>query len=175
MGKRGPAPQPSILKYIRGNPSKDQLSDSEPTPDLLPEGPQAPAWLEGAALQKWAEVTPVLSRMRVLTEADVETIARYCALWEQWKKNYDFVRRNGDVLTIFETDPTDPAKKRQRVKYMQVTPYASQMTKLAVLLLRIEQEFGLTPSSRSQVTIHADRESDPLTSFIQERGDRAGA
>ena len=175
MGKRGPAPQPSILKYIRGNPSKEPLNENEPTPDLADELHPPPQWLEGGALQKWLEVTPVLLRMRVFTEADVETIARYFALWEQWKKNYDFVKRNGDVLTVFETDPSDPEKKRQRVKYMQVTPYASQMTKLAVLLLRIEQEFGLTPSSRSQVTIHADRESDPLASFVEERSSRTGA
>jgi len=25
MGKRGPAPEPSILKYIRSNPSKDKV------------------------------------------------------------------------------------------------------------------------------------------------------
>lgn len=175
MGKRGPAPQPSILKYMRGNPSKEALNANEPTPDLFDDMPPPPLWLEGPALQKWLEVTPVLTRMRVLTEADVETVARYCTLWEQWKKNYDYVKRNGDVLTIFEPDPADPEKKRQRVKYMQVTPYASQMTKLAVLLLRIEQEFGLTPSSRSQVTIHADRESDPLASFVKERSRGAGA
>ena len=81
MGKRGPAPQPSILKYIRGNPSKEPLNENEPTPDLADELHPPPQWLEGGALQKWLEVTPVLLRMRVFTEADVETIARYCALW----------------------------------------------------------------------------------------------
>jgi P27 family predicted phage terminase small subunit len=36
-----------------------------------------------------------------------------------------------------------------KVKYMQSTPAATMMTKLAASMLRIEQEFGLTPSARS--------------------------
>lgn len=168
MGKRGPAPQPSILKYTRGNPGKRSLNGDEPTPDAIDEETApAPDWLDGVALQKWHQVVPVLTRMRVLTEADVETLARYCALWEQWKKNYDMVRKNGDVLTIWEQDPKDPSK--QRVRYMQSTPYATQMRSLALLLLRIEQEFGLTPSSRSQVTLHGSRDEDPLASFASQR------
>lgn len=167
MGKRGPAPEPSILRYIRGNPSKTPINDAEPTPDLLPGGASPPDWLEGAALEKWHEVVAVLTGMRVMTVADRETIARYCALWEQWKKNYDVVKRGADVIITRDANG--------EVKYMQVTPYASQMTKIATLLLRIEQEFGLTPSSRSQVTIHGSRDDDPLATFAQKRGRGAGA
>ena len=167
MGKRGPPPEPSILKYIRGNPSKESLNSSEPTPDLITPDIDAPAWLEGVALQKWQTTVPVLAAMRVLTIADVEPLARYCALWEQWKRNYDAVKAGLDVIRFKD--------QAGEIKHIQVSPYASQMTKLAVLLLRIEQEFGLTPSSRSQVTIHADRHDDPLSSFIQERRGGAGA
>jgi len=175
MGKRGPPPQPSILKYVRGNPGKRAINDSEPTPDLVGHDYPPPSYLDGDALEKWHHVIPILIGMRVLTEADVEAVGRYCAMWSEWKKNYEIVKKNGDVLTIWEKDPTDPNGKRQRVKYMQSTPYSTQMKSLAAQLLRIEQEFGLTPSSRSQVTIHGSVEDDPLASFIQERGDVAGA
>jgi P27 family predicted phage terminase small subunit len=161
MGKRGPPPEPSILRYIRGNPSHSSLNSGEPTPDLVASDIQPPEWLDGVALKKWHTVVPILSDMRVMTVADVETIARYCALWEQWKKNYDAVKAGLDVLR-FKDQNGD-------IKHIQVSPYASQMTKLAKDLLRIEQEFGLTPSSRSQVTIHADKHDDPFSAFIQER------
>lgn len=174
MGKRGPAPQPSILKYIRGNPSKETLNSDEPTPDLVPETLSPPAWLDGMALAKWKECVPVLSRMRVLTEADTEPLARYCTLWEQWKVNYDRVKQIGGEITHLEADPTRNDGKL-RIKYSQVAPWASQMTKLAVLLLRIEQEFGLTPSSRSQVTLHGKRDDDPLATFVKKRGTGTGA
>lgn len=167
MGKRGPAPEPSILRYIRGNPSIHPLNSDEPTPDLIDPGIDPPEWLEGVALKKWHQVVPVLSEMRVMTVADVEPVARYCALWEQWKRNYDAVRAGLDVIRFKD--------KAGEVKHLQVSPYASQMTKLAGLLLRIEQEFGLTPSSRSQVTIHANRDDDPLAAFVAERSRSAGA
>jgi P27 family predicted phage terminase small subunit len=166
MGKRGPPPQPSILRYIRGNPSKDPLNENEPTPDLLVSF-DPPDWLEGLALKKWHEIVPVLVGMRVMTVADVEVVARYCALWEQWKHNYDHVKDGHGVLPIRD--------ESGKIKYLQTTPYASQMRGIANQLLRIEQEFGLTPSSRSQVTIHADRDSDPLASFAAKRGRSAGA
>lgn len=173
MGKRGPKPQPSILKYVRGNPGKRAMNTSEPTPNEIDDDFPPPSYLSGDGLEKWHQVVPVLLGMRVMTEADVETIGRYCAIWAEWKKNYEMVKKNGDVLTIWETDPADPRK--QRVKYMQPTPYATQMKSLATLLLRIEQEFGLTPSSRSQVTIHGRSEDDPLASFVQERSRGSGA
>jgi len=166
MGKRGPPPQPSILRYIRGNPSKDSLNENEPTPDLL-EDFAPPAWLEGDALDKWHEIIPILVGMKVMTVADVEIIARYCALWEQWKKNYEQVKAGRDVLVIRDN--------KGGIKYLQSTPYATQNIKIATLLLRIEQEFGLTASSRSQVTIHADRNSDPLAAFAAKRSRSAGA
>lgn len=171
MGKRGPAPEPSIIKYIRGNPSKTPLNDAEPTPDLVPEDIAAPIWLEGLALQKWHESAPILARMRVLTEADVETFARYCAMWERWKIAYDRCKSLGDEITHLEPDPNRTDGKL-RIKYTQVAPWASQMKNIGRDLLRIEQEFGLTPSSRSQVTIHANRSDDPLVAFIASRGDR---
>ena len=171
MGKRGPPPAPSILKYIRGNPSKETLREDEPTPDMLTEGVAAPAWLEGLALQKWNEAAPVLVRMRVLTEADTEALARYCALWERWKIAYDRCKSLGDEVTHLEPDPNRTDGKL-RIKYTQVAPWASQMKNIGRDLLRLEQEFGLTPSSRSQVSIHANKSDDTLTAFISSRGDR---
>jgi P27 family predicted phage terminase small subunit len=175
MGKRGPAPEPSIIKYIRGNPGKRSLNGSEPTPEEIAENFPPPSYLSGDGLEKWNSVIPILISMRVMTEADTETIGRYCAIWAEWKKNYEMVKKNGDVLTIWEADPNDPTGKKQRVKYMQPTPYATQMKSLATVLLRIEQEFGLTPSSRSQVSIHGRTEDDPLASFVKERGRVSGA
>ena len=78
MGKRGPAPEPSILKYIRGNPSKDALPTNEPTPSLVPQDFPPPKTLDAKGIEVWNDTVPKLARMRVLTEADVPTLTRYC-------------------------------------------------------------------------------------------------
>jgi len=166
MGKRGPAPQPSIIKYLRGNPSREPLNENEPTPDLVGDIPP-PDDLHERALRKWNEAYPVLRSMRVLTEADVELLARYCRLWHKFMENYEKALQYGDDITVFEADPLNEGKVR--IKSSTVAAWATQYRTLGRELLRMEQEFGLTPSSRSQVTIHSNVEDDPLRAFAKKR------
>lgn len=168
MGKRGPAPQPSILKYIRGNPGKETLPENEPTPDLVAEGFEPPENMPERALAKWHEAAIVLRRMRVLTEADTCLLERYARMWERFMHNYEKSLQLGDEVTTFEVDP-NRTDGRLRIKSTQVAPWATQYRTLARELLRMEQEFGLTPSSRSQVTIHSKVEDDPLRAFAKKR------
>jgi len=174
MGKRGPAPEPSILKYIRGNPSKSKLSAAEPTPDLLPQEFPPPADLAGVALNVWKDTVRTLSRMRVLTEADLPTLKRYCIESSLYLACYEKVKVGGEEYTHWELDPNRTDGKL-RIKYTQVAPWATQMHRHHAAMLRIEQEFGMTPSSRSQVTINASAEADPVAAFVKKRSDRTGA
>ena len=141
MGKRGPRPEPTILKIAKGNPGKRHLNKDEPKP--ASDGIQPPEWVTGNALAKWNEIVPQLLAMGVMTNADVEPIARYCTMHEQYVKYLDQVRRGLDVLVIRDD--------KGKVKYMQSTPAAVMLTKLAASMLRIEQEFGLTPSARTGI------------------------
>lgn len=164
MGKRGPPPAPSILKYLRGNPHKGPLNENEPTPDLSVD---PPAWLEGVALQKWTEVAPMLVGMRVLTVADAETFGRWCCMWSRWKIAYDKCLQYGDEMTHWEPDPN--AEGSLRIKYTQVAPWSSTLKNLGRDMLAIEREFGMTPSSRSTIVATPYGTPDDLTSFAAKR------
>ncbi len=118
--------------------------------------------MTGVAREKWDNVVPKLLGMGVMTNADVDTIARYCTMHEQFVKYLDQCRRGLDVLVI-----RDDAGK---VKYMQSTPAATMMTKLAASMLRIEQEFGLTPSARSGLSGTKPQEQDELSAFFAKHG-----
>ena len=176
MGKRGPPPQPSILKYIRGNPSKESLPTDEPTPDLLEEGFDAPDYVreDSLALRKWNEAVTVLRRMRVMTEADVETLARYCDVWAHWMRMREKCRQVGREIMHFEPDPNRTDGKL-RIRWAQPAPWAVDEKAARKDLLQMEREFGMTPSSRSQVSIHSNAQDDPLAAFVRKRSDRAGA
>lgn len=128
MGRRGPAPQPTALKIARGNPGKRPINEREPVP-VPGEITSPPSHLAGRSLEKWNELFPILQGMRIFTPADAETLARYCILWEQWLVFVGYVR-DGTVSS---------------------PPAATMCLKLSPLLLRIEQEFGLTPSARSNL------------------------
>jgi P27 family predicted phage terminase small subunit len=175
MGKRGPAPEPSILKYIRGNPSKESLPTSEPTPALVQQDFPPPKTLDAKGIEVWNDMVPKLARMRVLTEADVPTLTRYCIESSLYLVCYEKVKLGGEEYTILETDPTR-TDGRLRIKYTQVAPWATQMHRHHAAMLRIEQEFGMTPSSRSQVsTTNGNAESDQIAAFVQKRGKKTGA
>lgn len=167
MGKRGPAPQPSIVKYVRGNPSKERLNESEPTPDLVSEHEEPPEVLTGKAADIWREVAPRFSRMRVLTEADIPTLTRYCIETSLYYSCYEKVKTAGEEYIHWEEDPT--SKGKMRIKYTQVAPWATQMNRHHAEMLKIEKEFGATPSSRSQVSTGANQVDDPLRSFAKKR------
>ena len=142
MGKRGPRPQPSSIRIARGNPSKRPLNEREPVPESGAIDP--PEWVVGVSRAKWDEVVPKLQAMRVITPADVEAIARYCTMYEQWVKYLEQMRRGLDVLVLRDKDG--------KVRYMQSSPAATMFVKLAASMLRIEQEYGLTPSARTGIT-----------------------
>lgn len=161
MGKRGRKPQPTVLKIARGNPGKRKLNQSEPVPPA--DAIEPPEWVTGKALEKWNVVVPMLTDMGVMTNADIETIARYCTMHEQYVKYLDQVRRGLDVLVIRDD--------KGKVKYMQSTPAATMLAKLATSMLRIEQEFGMTASARSGIVTTKDKApQDDLQAFFAKHG-----
>ena len=175
MGKRGPAPEPSILKYIRGNPSKTALPTNEPTPDLLDNlDPPASIKDDPVAVQKWHETVPTLLRMRVFTEADVDAWAIYCHTWSKWIEAKEKCKQFGRDNVQMEPDP-NRTDGRMRIKWTQPYSWAVDERSLRNDLRRLQQDFGLTPSSRSQVSTHAQEETDPVAAYAAKRRRTPGA
>ena len=151
----GRTPQPTTLKVTRGNPGKHQINDREPTPPRA--SLDAPAGLEGIALEKWAEMAVILSNMGVFTVADRGPLQRYCLNWEQWIKLESHVREHG-------------ATQVTSTGYSQVTAESTLARALRAELLAIERQFGLTPASRSSIKVSdAAAIADPLEAYIQSR------
>lgn len=160
MGKRGPPPTPTKLKILRGNPRGKPINKSEPKPEGDDGFPDA--MLSGDALAKWKETVPVLQGMGLWSRADRGAWVRYCVLYETFVRNKRLVDQHGDVMQMTTQNGTP---------YLQVSPYSTQMFAAAKEMLRIEQQYGLTPSSRSQVTATTKRvEDDPFEAYLTKRG-----
>ena len=132
MGSRGPAPTPSALLKARGShwscTRKNEVSYAVTLP-------QCPEWLDTVAKKKWYEVSQLLFDAKILTEIDRDALARYCQLWSLWLKAYKDVLKNGfKIKTV-----------RGYVK----SPAASMITSFGQDLARLEAQFGLTPSART--------------------------
>lgn len=89
----------------------------------------APDWLDGDAAEMWDFLLPQLTATGVMTRIDWATLARYCEMWSQW--------------LVCRADP------ERFDRYMRLNGD----------LLKIEREFGMTPSSRSSIKVDPPAEN----------------
>jgi P27 family predicted phage terminase small subunit len=150
MGKRGPKPQPTKLKILRGNPGCRSLNGDEPQPPT--DGIAMPSHLGPVASARWAELLPVLQATRVMTRADVEALGRYCDTWEWWLAVRAKLKAEGDTYGILN-DKGD-------VKYVAQRPEVSIAHKLAQQLRQLESDFGLSPAARSSLKVEQDAKAE---------------
>ena len=148
MGKRGPRPAPTEIKLARGTLRKPR--NSEPQPPAT--GIAMPAHLGEIAQARWRELLPLLQAMRVMTDADVEALARYCDTYEWWLAVRAKLRKEGDTYPILNDGG--------EVKYIAQRPEVSIAHKLAQQLRQLEQDFGLNPSARTSLNVEKPKAED---------------
>lgn len=156
MGRRGPAPQPTVLRVLRGNPGKRPLNTEEPKPRSLP--PTRPAWLTGAGRQKWEELVPELERLGLLTIVDGAALAGLCQAWKDYVECTRFIKKHGRTFTT-ETG------------YICQRPEVAIAQKALQAVRALAAEFGLTPSSRSRLRVpQAEPTEDDYEEFRRHGG-----
>lgn len=128
-------------------------------PDAV--APEPPEWIDGAALEKWHDMVAQLEPLGLVTTIDRDALARYCDTWAWWRKCREFVMKHGDSYPIKNSDGS--------IKYLVIFPQVGQANKLAAQLGKLEQEFGLTPSSRSRVSVTTknEKEQSGKSAFFQ--------
>lgn len=138
MGKRGPAPKPTALKRLQGNPGKRALNDSEPRP--VATLPRCPSHLQGEARAEWRRVARGLHDAGLLTQIDRAALAIYCQAWARWVKAEGQIQRHGEVV------------KSAAGNVMQ-NPYLSIANRAMKQMQLMARELGMTPSARSQIKV----------------------
>ena len=97
MGRRGPAPIPTAIRIMEGNPGKRPLTGREPQPAAGVE-PRCPDHLDKDARKEWRRLVPILLRMRVLTEADGYALANLCQAYSTMAKAQRKLNETGLLL-----------------------------------------------------------------------------
>jgi P27 family predicted phage terminase small subunit len=141
MGKRGPAPTPTAILEARGS-WRAKLNPAEPDPESG--APIRPRALKGTAARIWDSMV-VLVGAGVLTRDNGETLARYCHALARWWKVAKWLDENDEVCST-----TDEKGNVRYSRHPNVITYENLLRDLT----RLEQEFGLTPASRTR--IHAE-------------------
>jgi P27 family predicted phage terminase small subunit len=155
MGQRGPHPMPTKILALRGS-WRAKTRPQEPQPP--PARPTCPAWLDRQAKAVWRQLIPRLATFGLLSQVDGAALARYCVLTVRWRGAMQFIQQYGE---------TYPIKNEQgAIIGMQPFPQTWIMKSLGAELLRLEREFGMTPSARAALGMHG-REQPPEESHAE--------
>ena len=122
------------------------MNTREPKPRQV--RPKCPAYLDEAAVTEWKRLVPILSKMRVLTEADGIALANLCQAISTMVKAQEQMNKNG---ILYKT----------KSGYIQQSPLLGIVNSQVEIINRLCREFGLTPSSRTRIMAERDEESSP--------------
>lgn len=143
MGKRGPAKEPTRLKVVKGTADPDAL-DIEPTPppgELLPPGD-----LDQEVRAVWDYTVDQLTHMGLAHPTDRDSLVCYAEAVVAHRKASQAIARSGLLI------------RTQRGGYFMRNPLLAVQRDSAMLVRAFAREFGLTPSSRSDISV--GRQSD---------------
>lgn len=160
MGRRGPPRTPTKILALRDS---TQVWKRKREPQPPAEKPPCPAWLDPDARKMWRTITPELARIGILARIDQNALARYCHLWVRWRAEEMRLTTEGMDITTYNADG--------QLMSIQPSPAVARASNLADKLLKLEQQFGMTPSARASLRVeapvtHADQ--DPKAKFFRQ-------
>lgn len=123
------------------------VNEPKPAP-VAAGGLAAPRYLDRLGREAWERLVPELERLGLLTTLDVLPIARYCDLWSRWRRARAKLRK--DLID---------GKGSRRAETLIAKDCEAAMIKL-------ESEFGMTPSSRTRI----ETDAEPLTAPTKATG-----
>lgn len=154
MGRRGPAPKPSALNELAGNPGKRAVNGHEPRPAT--KIPPCPEHLSPEAQKEWQRVSTQLAQLKLLTEVDRAALAAYCQAWSRWvQAEQEMAQADFQMITITEKG------------YPVLSPWFSVADKALKQMKAFLAEFGMTPSSRSRVQVTPEEEVDDYEEYLR--------
>ena len=141
QGKSGRKKKPTLLKIVTGNPGRREINTNEPNP--LAGEVVAPDWLDDEAKQKWAKIVKTCPWVTV---ADTDTLAMYCDSYSHYRKAQRLSIKTPVVKTPEGKLSKNPAWTARNEAFQQLRSAGS--------------ELGLTPSSRSGISMGERKKND---------------
>jgi P27 family predicted phage terminase small subunit len=115
---------------------RPRVSGNGPEPRL----PACPAHLQGEARKEWKRMGKRLLECGLMTELDGAALALYCQSWARWVEAEANLVKYGTVMKSPSGFPIQ-------------SPYLAIANKAMGQMTRLLVEFGMSPSSRTRVSI----------------------
>lgn len=150
---RGRKPIPTAMKILTGNPGHRPLPANEPQHDPL-SCSDCPPELTAAARTEWDRIAPLLIDRGQVTVVDRAVLAGYCTKYAQWQELEAAAVGEPFVLT-------------RKSGSLFVNPIHGMANRALALMLKAAAEIGITPSSRTRVSVRDPARATPLDRFTR--------
>ena len=161
MGRPGPAPTPTNQLARRGSRLVAERT-AEPLPPA--ERPDPPEHLTPDEQTAWAAVAARLHGLHLLYNTDALAIERYARMVVRWRRAAAFIEQYGETYPLKDL--------AGNVRCFQPFPEVAIYSNLNTALLRLEQEFGLTPAARARLGIELGRNANGVETPTQKKSKR---
>jgi P27 family predicted phage terminase small subunit len=159
MGLRGPKPQPLKVLQMKGSRRVEARKHEISIPTSTPVCPQ---WLDEDGQSAWKVLIGELEQLGLLSCLDQNALGRYVKFYQRWLEAEAFLVDHGNTYVA----PTG---------VIHAYPEVGIASQMGQQMYRLEQDFGLTPLSRSRAFSHLQREAvDEFEAFAQ-RGQKKKA
>lgn len=158
-GRSGRKAKPIGVHILQGTFRADRHNAAEvEAPVIIPDPPKS---LKGEAMAEWDRITRLLAEAKCIADLDRSALAAYCIEWARYVTANNRLR----VANTLLAESTKGTKMPH--------PLLRVSDRALANMLRICQEFGLTPASRSRLNIDAAAgNEDPLEKLIREQQQR---
>lgn len=151
IGSGGHNRKPTALKLVQGTYRADRATPNEPTPDV--EAPSCPTWLHPEAKREWRRIIPELEALGLIAKIDRAALAAYCQAYAEWWEMERAIAEHGRVQV------TESGYVAQR-------PEVAMRNKALDTMRAFLREFGLTPVSRTRVSVPEKPKTDKGNPFL---------
>ncbi len=150
MTRPGPKPTPTHLRMLRGD-RPDRINANEPKPRK--QRPRVPAWLSDDARAVWRRTSKQLDAMGILYACDEDVLVAYVNAVVNYQKATRIVEETGLLV-------------EGRHSGFVVNPAVRVQRDSATLIRQLASELGLTPSSRSRLSVEGEIASDDADDLL---------
>jgi len=137
----GPAPLPTNIHQLHGNPSGKKFNVAEPKPPV--KIPDPPIRMGTVARRHWRYVVPLLEEMGVLAAIDSAALAAYCQTFEQW----------ADLEEVIKKDKKLADDDENKLSLRDNLSVGRSLIQIRNQMRMMLAEFGMTPASRGRVSV----------------------
>jgi P27 family predicted phage terminase small subunit len=147
--------KPTVKLKIHGTFREDRRFVDEPKPIVVI--PDMPNHLKGEAAKEWKRIAPLLAGMKCLTEWDRSLLSAYCFEWGVYVALCNKIKIKDLVITTINGN---------RIH----NPLLSARNKALSNIKEIAAEFGLSPSSRTRLSIgEKQQEENPFMALLNRK------